>query len=139
MTKYRTVRPLMRAISHSDPGDGQPQQFNQWLGKQLKAQKMTQRQLAQQSGVNHASISRLVRGERLPSLATASKLASALRGGGDRSETANLFGLAPSLGHPTAGVEDALRSDDLLGEPQVRQVMQYYLALRVRRLAGRAR
>jgi hypothetical protein len=34
-------------------------------------------------------------------------------------------------------VEYALRADELLNEPQVRQVMEYYLALRMRRLAIR--
>jgi transcriptional regulator with XRE-family HTH domain len=36
---------------------------------------MSQRQLAQQSGVDHSTISRLVRGDRMPSLGTATKLA----------------------------------------------------------------
>jgi hypothetical protein len=33
-------------------------------------------------------------------------------------------------------VEYALRADDLLNEPHVRQVMEYYLALRMRRLSA---
>ena len=48
--------------------------FNEWLRSQLKAKKMSQRQLAQQSGVDHSTISRLIRGERTPSLGTATKL-----------------------------------------------------------------
>ena len=43
--------------------------FNEWLRAQLKAKKMSQRQLAQQSGVDHSTISRLIRGDRMPSLA----------------------------------------------------------------------
>jgi len=39
--------------------------FNEWLRTQLKAKKMSQRQLAQQSGVDHSTISRLVRGDRI--------------------------------------------------------------------------
>ena len=35
--------------------------------------------------------------------------------------------------NPTARVEYALRADDLLSEPQVRQIMEYYLAVRMRR------
>ena len=35
--------------------------------------------------------------------------------------------------NPTARVEYALRADDLLTEPQVRQIMEYYLAVRMRR------
>jgi len=45
--------------------------FNEWLRSQLKAKKMSQRQLAQQSGVDHSTISRLIRGDRTPSLGTA--------------------------------------------------------------------
>jgi len=111
--------------------------FNEWLKTQLKAKKMSQRQLAQQSGVDHSTISRLVRGDRTPSLGTATKLARGLRELRDESETPHYFGLvASTTSHPTARVEYALRSDDLLSEPQVRQVMEYYLALRMRRLAA---
>lgn len=111
--------------------------FNDWLKTQLKAKKMSQRQLAQQSGVDHSTISRLVRGDRTPSLGTATKLARGLREVRDESETPHYFGLvATTTSHPTARVEYALRSDDLLTEPQVRQVMEYYLALRMRRLAN---
>ena len=111
--------------------------FNEWLRTQLKAKKMSQRQLAQQSGVDHSTISRLVRGDRTPSLGTATKLARGLRELRDETETPHYFGLvAASTSHPTARVEYALRSDDLLSEPQVRQVMEYYLALRMRRLAA---
>ncbi|MDP8904161.1 MAG: helix-turn-helix domain-containing protein [Chloroflexota bacterium] len=111
--------------------------FNEWLRTQLKAKKMSQRQLAQQSGVDHSTISRLVRGDRTPSLGTATKLARGLRELRDESETPHYFGLvASTASHPTARVEYALRSDDLLSEPQVRQVMEYYLALRMRRLAA---
>jgi len=111
--------------------------FNEWLKTQLKAKKMSQRQLAQQSGVDHSTISRLVRGDRTPSLGTATKLARGLRELRDETETPHYFGLVgSSTSHPTARVEYALRSDDLLSEPQVRQVMEYYLALRMRRLAA---
>jgi len=111
--------------------------FNEWLRTQLKAKKMSQRQLAQQSGVDHSTISRLVRGDRTPSLGTATKLARGLRELRDETETPHYFGLVgSSTSHPTARVEYALRSDDLLSEPQVRQVMEYYLALRMRRLAA---
>ena len=40
---------------------------------------MSQRQLALQSGVNHSTISRLIKEDRMPSLRTATKLARALR------------------------------------------------------------
>ncbi len=43
----------------------------------------------------------------------------------------------PPATNPTARVEYALRSDDYLTEAQVRQVMEYYLAVRMRRLTAR--
>jgi transcriptional regulator with XRE-family HTH domain len=111
--------------------------FNEWLRTQLKAKRMSQRQLAQQSGVDHSTISRLVRGDRTPSLGTATKLARGLREVRDEAETPHYFGLVGSTAsHPTARVEYALRADDVLSEPQVRQVMEYYLALRMRRMSA---
>ena len=53
--------------------------FNEWLRAQLKSKRMSQRQLAQQAGVDHSTISRLVRGDRTPSLGTATKLARPCR------------------------------------------------------------
>ena len=52
--------------------------FNRWLDVQLRARKLTQRQLAQKSGVDHSTISRLMRGDRTPSLHTAALLAHGL-------------------------------------------------------------
>ncbi len=112
--------------------------FNEWLRAQLKAKKMSQRQLAQQSGVDHSTISRLIRGDRMPSLGTATKLARGLRELRDDADAPAYLGLVSSATtNPTARVEYALRSDELLSEPQVRQVMEYYLAVRMRRF-GRA-
>ena len=112
--------------------------FNEWLRAQLKAKKMSQRQLAQQSGVDHSTISRLIRGDRMPSLGTATKLARGLRELRDDADTPQYLGLVASgSSNPTARVEYALRADELLSEPQVRQIMEYYLAVRMRRY-GRA-
>lgn len=112
--------------------------FNEWLRAQLKAKKMSQRQLAQQSGVDHSTISRLIRGDRTPSLGTATKLARGLREIHDEADTPQYFGLVGNAAaNPTARVEYALRGDDFLSEAQVRQIMEYYLAIRMRRLAGR--
>jgi transcriptional regulator with XRE-family HTH domain len=108
--------------------------FNEWLRAQLKAKKMSQRQLAQQSGVDHSTISRLIRGDRMPSLGTATKLARGLREIRDDAEAPQYLGaVASGSANPTARVEYALRADDVLSEPQVRQVMEYYLAVRMRR------
>jgi len=108
--------------------------FNEWLRAQLKAKKMSQRQLAQQSGVDHSTISRLIRGDRMPSLGTATKLARGLRELRDDADTPQYLGLVASGSmNPTARVEYSLRADELLTEPQVRQIMEYYLAVRMRR------
>ena len=112
--------------------------FNEWLRAQLKAKKMSQRQLAQQSGVDHSTISRLIRGDRMPSLGTATKLARGLRELREDADTAQYLGVVTAGAmNPTARVEYALRADDMLSEPQVRQIMEYYLAVRMRRF-GRA-
>ena len=109
--------------------------FNEWLRAQLKAKKMSQRQLAQQSGVDHSTISRLIRGDRMPSLGTATKLARGLREIRDDAEAPQYLGLVNGGSqNPTARVEYALRADDALVESQVRQVMEYYLSIRMRRL-----
>jgi transcriptional regulator with XRE-family HTH domain len=113
---------------------GNGRAFNEWLRAQLKAKKMSQRQLAQQSGVDHSTISRLIRGDRMPSLGTATKLARGLREireDADASAALGVLSVGPQ--NPTARVEYALRADETLSEPQVRQVMEYYLAVRLRR------
>jgi transcriptional regulator with XRE-family HTH domain len=109
--------------------------FNDWLRSQLKAKKMSQRQLAQQSGVDHSTISRLIRGDRMPSLGTATKLARGLRELRDEDDGPQYLRLvgAPSQ-NPTARVEYSLRADEVLSEAHVRQVMEYYLAIRRRRI-----
>lgn len=113
--------------------------FNDWLRAQLRVKKMSQRQLAQQSGVDHSTISRLIRGDRMPSLGTATKLAKGLREIHDDAEPPQYLGLVTAgTTNPAARVEYALRSDELLSEPDVRQVMEFYLSIRLRRF-GRAR
>jgi transcriptional regulator with XRE-family HTH domain len=111
--------------------------FNAWLRGQLKVRRMSQRQLAQRAGVNHSTISRLVRGNRAPSLGTALKLARGLRALESAADAAS----AGDPRDPTARVEQALRADTRLSEAQVRQVVEYYRAVRRGRLgqpAGRA-
>ena len=112
-----------------------PRSFNSWLRSQLKEKKMSQRQLALQSGVDHSTISRLIKGDRMPSLGTATKLARGLREIHDESEGPTYFaGLAARQLLPTSRVEYALRGDDLLTETDVRELMQSYIAVRARRL-----
>jgi transcriptional regulator with XRE-family HTH domain len=101
--------------------------FHEWLQDELKARRMSQRQLAQRSGVDHSSISRLLRGERVPSLQTAMRLAH----GVDPSVAGDAFPpeSAPNS-RATARVEYALRADDELGDGDVRAIMLYYLGVR---------
>ena len=122
------IRPMTRSNGRA---------FNEWLRAQLKAKKMSQRQLAQQSGVDHSTISRLVRGDRMPSLGTATKLARGLREIHDEADGPAYFASVNSRAVlPTTRVEYALRGDDSLTEGDVRELMQAYIALRSRRNRG---
>ena len=95
---------------------------------------MSQRQLAFQSGVDHSTISRLIKGDRMPSLGTATKLARGLREIHDESDGPAYFASVNSRAVlPTTRVEYALRGDDSLTEADVRELMQAYISVRSRR------
>ncbi len=112
-----------------------PRSFNSWLRSQLKEKKMSQRQLALQSGVDHSTISRLIKGDRMPSLGTATKLARGLREIRDESEGPAYFAsLSARQVLPTARVEYALRGDEALTDGDVRELMQSYITTRNRRI-----
>src|SRR5918995_3457753 len=112
-----------------------PRSFNAWLRGQLKEKKMSQRQLALQSGVDHSTISRLIKGDRMPSLGTATKLARGLREISDDSDGPAYFASMNARAVlPTTRVEYALRGDDSLTEADVRELMQAYISLRQRRI-----
>lgn len=114
-----------------------PRSFNAWLRGQLKEKKMSQRQLALQSGVDHSTISRLIKGDRMPSLGTATKLARGLREiGEDVDGPAYFASLNSRAVLPTTRVEYALRGDDSLTEADVRDLMQAYILVRSRRTQG---
>ena len=70
----------------------------------------------------------------MPSLGMATKLARGLREIHDEADTSAALSVV-SMGpqNPTARVEYALRADEALTEAQVRQIMEYYLAVRMRR------
>ena len=111
-----------------------PRSFNSWLRSQLKEKKMSQRQLALQSGVDHSTISRLIKGDRMPSLGTATKLARGLREITDEADGPAYFASLNSRAVlPTTRVEYALRGDDALTEADVRELMQAYITVRQRR------
>ena len=112
-----------------------PRSFNTWLRGQLKEKKMSQRQLALQSGVDHSTISRLIKGDRMPSLGTATRLARGLREIHEDAEGPTYFStVAGRQQLPTIRVEYALRGDEALDEADVRELMQAYLMLRARRV-----
>lgn len=121
--------PGVADVSAGSPGSAGTS-FNRWLEVQLKAKRLTQRQLAHKSGVNHSTISRLMRGGRTPSLRTAALLARGL------GLTDGLDWLEPRSHDGTAfapaRVEHALRLDQVLNEAQVWEIMRVYLTTRLR-------
>jgi transcriptional regulator with XRE-family HTH domain len=106
-------------------------QFRDWLTLQLRARRMSLRQLAHRSGVNVSTVSRIVRGERRPTLHTAVRLARVVRDAADESSATRFFGsLTAEHLDPVREVERALRADDQLEDEDVRRVMEAYLAAR---------
>jgi transcriptional regulator with XRE-family HTH domain len=111
--------------------------FKEWLQRQLKVRRMSQRQLAMKAGIDHSCISRLLRGGRVPSLRTAASLARAIE---QTDHDLPEFGFGPVVAtNATARVEYALRADDALKESDVRDIMLRYLALRVGHLVTATR
>ena len=110
--------------------------FNLWLRRQMRERRMSQRQLAALAGVDHSTISRLLRQDRRPSLTTATKLARALKqvpGEGAEPEAADYFVRIPEeTVFPARRVELALRADEMLNDDQVRRLMNIYLEARRR-------
>lgn len=111
--------------------EGNEVQFRDWLTLQLRSRRMSLRQLAHRSGVNVSTVSRIVRGERRPTLRTAVLLARVVRDTADESSASRFFGslTAESL-DPVREVERALRADGHLDDKDVRKIMQVYLRLR---------
>jgi len=114
--------------------------FNLWLRRQLRERRMSQRQLSAFSGVHHSTISRLIREQRSPTLAVATRLARALRkANGDDDASTYFARLSEETIFPTARVEMALRGDDELDDDDVRTLMETYLVARARARRRRAR
>jgi transcriptional regulator with XRE-family HTH domain len=104
--------------------------FRDWLSTELRSRRMSLRQLADRSGVNASTVSRILRGERRPTLRTAVRLARAVRGTTDETSASHYFGRLPEATDPVAIVERALRADEELNDAQVGRVMSLYLSLR---------
>ena len=75
-------------------------------------------------------MSRVVRGDRQPSLRTALQLVRVLGTTTDRFDPARDFGGAVARFDPATEIERALRADPRLSEADVRRVMLMYHALR---------
>ena len=109
--------------------------FAEWLRLELRAHRMSVRQLALRSGVDHSTISRILAGNREPGLRTALAIVGVFR------STEEDFNVARDLADlrgpidPIAAVERAFRADSHLTDDQVGDLMRYYLA--VRASAGR--
>jgi transcriptional regulator with XRE-family HTH domain len=100
------------------------QSYGEWLRVQMRARRMTQRRLAQLTGIDHSSISRFLGSERTPSLKTALAILRAFR---------EDPGSVPIVSR----VERLLRSDERLDDEQVRTIMGTYLTMRNRADSGR--
>jgi transcriptional regulator with XRE-family HTH domain len=110
--------------------DRNADQFRQWLRRQLRSRRMSLRQLAAHSGVSASTVSRVVRGDRQPSLQTALRLANVLRAAGDDFNPAAQIGAMVVRFEPATDVERALRGDSRLSEADVRRIMLMYHSLR---------
>lgn len=53
--------------------------FHEWVGSRMRSRGLSQRGLAAASGLDHSTVSRILRGQRDPSLETARALFAALR------------------------------------------------------------
>jgi transcriptional regulator with XRE-family HTH domain len=122
----------MKAASRSARfmSDRNSDQFREWLRRQLRARRMSLRQLAAHSGVSASTVSRVVRGDRQPSLQTALRLARVLRSSDDEFDPASQLGGMIDPYDPTTNVERALRADARLADADVRRVMLMYHTLR---------
>ena len=110
--------------------DRNADQFRQWLRRQLRSRRMSLRQLAAHSGVSASTVSRVIRGDRQPSLQTALRLANVLRTVGDDFNPAAQIGAMVDRFEPATDIERALRADARLSEADVRRIMLMYHALR---------
>ncbi len=94
--------------------------FARWLSGRLVERGISQRQLAERSGVHHSSISRLVRGHRQPTHRTARRLTEVLD--------------TPRPGVPT--LTAFLRRDPFLVESDVERIVSLYRAIAAQRQRG---
>jgi transcriptional regulator with XRE-family HTH domain len=110
--------------------DAREDEFSEWLRRELRARRMSLRQLAARSGVNASTVSRVARGDRRPSLRTALRFMRVLHEGQESYDPATRLRSVSGQFDPVAGIERALRADSRLSEADVRRVMRLYHGLR---------
>ena len=101
--------------------------FGDYLKQELHARNWSVRYLAFRAGVNHSTISRLIRSQRTPRLETVQRLHQALK------PVPPIQPVTPLASDPDAAfqrVADALALDPLLSPGAQRQLMRYYGQLR---------
>ena len=103
------------------------QTFGDYLKHELHARHWSVRYLAFRSGINHSTISRLIRGQRTPRLETVQRLHQALT---PVLPIPRLTARASNPDDVFQRVADALALDPLLSPAALRQLMRYYEHLR---------
>jgi transcriptional regulator with XRE-family HTH domain len=106
------------------------EEFSEWLRREIRARRMSLRQLAARSGVNASTVSRVARGDRRPSLKTALLLVQVLHAPGEPIDAAGRLRSVSRGFDPVVTIERALRADTRLAEADVRRVMRLYHGLR---------
>lgn len=112
------------------PDEGQ---FSDWLQTQLRARRMSLRQLADRSGVNVSTVSRILHGKRRPSLRTALLLSRALEPAAMPGHSSLPLTIIRGDVDAVTTVERALRADSQLSDAAVHRLMLLYHTLRAER------
>ena len=120
------VMALVRDVSHAPP-QSPAQTFGDYLRYELQMRKWSLRHLAVRSGVDHSTISRLMRGTRSPSLQTVTRIQTAL-GGSPRGFSRGAD--AAYWMDPVQRVTEALGADPALHGTKLQQVLRYYRTVR---------
>jgi transcriptional regulator with XRE-family HTH domain len=118
-----------------------------WLRAELRRRRISQRLLAQRSGIDHSTISRIISGSRSPTLDTLASLAKGLRiVDADVASLLELLTLSVAEDETSAdqiarAIENAVRADPVLSEQDVNALLEQYRAAHdavlSRALAGR--
>ena len=105
-------------------------EFSEWLTAELRARRMSLRQLAERSGVNASTVSRIARGTRSPSLRTALRLMRVFHSADPGTDPSrHLYSVSGQV-DPVTRIERALRADIHLSDADVTRVMTVYHGLR---------